>query len=167
VVPLGPAGESRPAGTERREDPRQEEGVRMNLIHQGPGRARVFWWNRYGETADPHLSRNRPSLRVALPIRGNVVVGENTMTLEVRGFGLRALLPSKFQLPLNPLAPAGKEEFTTLERDRTVAMVLVRDEIVAEPDRNELPAPATAASIRETRPNIIPTMRRVPLEWDR
>ena len=134
----------------------------MHLVHQGPGRARVFWWNRYGETADPHLSRNRPSLRVALPVRGNVVVGENTMTLEVRGFGLRSVLPSKFQLPLNPLAPAGREEWTNLERDRRVSLTLVRDEIVEEPTRAE--TPTRAASIRETRPNIIPTMQRVELQ---
>ena len=160
VVPLGPAGESRPAGAEPREDPRQEEGVRMNFVYQGPGQARVFWWNRYGETADPHLSRNRPSLRVALPVRGNVTVGENTMTLDVRGFGLRAVLPSRFHTPLNPLAPVGREEQTTLERDRRVSLVLVRDE--AEPEVNRDEALPTG-SIRDTRPNIIPTMQRVNL----
>ena len=162
VVPLGPAGESRPAGSERREDPRQEEGVRMHLIHQGPGQARVFWWNRYGETADPHLSRNRPSLRVALPVRGNVAVGENTMTLDVRGLGLRSVLPSKFHLPLNPLAPAGREDQTVLERDRRLSLVLVRDEVLEESNPDK--ANPAAGSIRETRQNIITTMRKVDLK---
>jgi hypothetical protein len=152
VYPLGPAGISRPAGAERREDPRQEEAIRMNMVYRGEGRARVFWWNRYGETADPHLSRDRPSLRVALPVRGNIEVGTNTMTVEVRGFGLRTLLPSKFHKPFNPLATPGRETETQLEPDRQVSLLLVRDEILLEP------AP------RETRENIIPTMRRVNLE---
>lgn len=151
VMPLGPAGVSRPAGTERREDPRQEEGVRMNMLYQGEGRARVFWWNRYGETADPHLSRNRPSLRVSLPTRGNIQVGDNELSLEVRGFGLRSVLPSKYHLPFNLLAPVGREGETPLEPDRKVTLVLVRDEAQAPP-------------VKETRENIIRTLQRVPLE---
>lgn len=153
VMPLGPAGDSRPAGAVRREDPRQEEGIRMHMVYQGEGRARVFWWNRYGETSDPHLSRNRPSLRVALPVRGNLLVGDNTLTLEVRGFGMRSVLPSKFQLALNLLAPVGREGETPLEPDRKVSLVLVRDEAMAPP-------------IRQTRENIIQELRRVPLEWE-
>jgi len=153
VVPLGPAAVSRPVGAARREDPRQEEETRMNFVYQGPNQARVFWWNRYGESADPHLSRDRPSLRVALPVRGNVTVGDRTMTLEVRGFGLRTLLPSKFHRPFNPLAPAGREQLTELEPDRKVTLVLVRDEILAEP-------------LKGMRPNIIPQMKRVPMEWE-
>jgi hypothetical protein len=153
VMPLGPAAVTRPAGTTPRLDPRQEEEIRMNMVYQGEGRARVFWWNRYGESADPHLSRDRPSLRVALPVRGNLQVADTTMTLEVRGFGLRTLLPSKFHTPFNPLGPDGREELTTLEPDRRVSLVLVRDETVAEP-------------LRETRPNIIPSGRRVRYEWE-
>jgi hypothetical protein len=151
VMPLGPAAVSRPAGTERREDPRQEEAIRMNMLYLGEGTARVFWWNRYGESADPHLSRDRPSLRVALPVRGNLQVGNTSMTLDVRGFGLRTLLPSKFHKPFNRLAPAGREDETPLEPDRKLALLLVRDEVQAEP-------------LRDTRPNIIPTLHRVPLE---
>jgi hypothetical protein len=154
VMPLGPAAVSRPAGEIRREDPRQEEGVRMNMLYLGDGVARVFWWNRYGESADPHMSRDRPSLRVALPIRGNLVVGNTTMALDVRGVGLRGLLPTKFRRPYNFLAPAGREEETPLEPDRKLSLVLVRDEVVAEP-------------LRETRQNIIPTLRRVPIEYGR
>ena len=152
IWPLGPAGVSRPTGTRERNDPRQEEGIRMNMVYQGEGRARVFWWNRYGESADPHLSRDRPSLRVALPVRGTLQVADNLVTLDVRGFGLRTLLPSKFHLPYNSLAPTGREAETPLEPDRRVSLVLVRDEAIAEP-------------IRETRPNIIPQMRRVRFEW--
>jgi hypothetical protein len=151
VMPLGPAAVQYPAGTERREDPRQEETVRMNMLYLGDGTARVFWWNRYGESADPHLSRDRPSLRVALPVRGNLQVGNTSMTLDVRGFGLRTLLPSKFHKPFNVLAPAGREEETPLEPDRKLALVLVRDEVLGEP-------------LRDVRPNIIPTLHRVPLE---
>jgi hypothetical protein len=152
VMPLGPAAVSRPAGTDRREDLRQEEAIRMNLLYQGDGSARVFWWNRYGESADPHMSRDRPSLRVALPVRGTLQAGDMTLTLDVRGFGLRTLLPSKFHLPFNALAPAGREEETILEPDRRVTLVLVRDVVESEP-------------LRETRQNIIPTLRRVPLEF--
>ena len=164
VVPLGPAGESRAPGAERREDPREEEAVRMNFVYQRPGRARVFWWNRYGESADPHMTRNRPSLRVALPIRGNVTVAENTMTVDVRGFGLRSVLPSKFHLPLNPLAPGWRSESSPLVPERRLSLVLVRDEVVIDPVPDAIPV---TGSIRQTRPNIIPTMRRVPFEWGR
>jgi hypothetical protein len=152
VMPLGPAAVSHPAGTDRREDLRQEEAIRMNLLYQGDGSARVFWWNRYGESADPHMSRDRPSLRVALPVRGTLQAGDMTLTLDVRGFGLRTLLPSKFHLPFNALAPAGREEETILEPDRRVTLVLVRDVVQSEP-------------LRETRQNIIPTLHRVPLEF--
>jgi len=153
LVRLGPAGVSRPAGARDRNDPRQEEEVRMNLVYQAEGRARVFWWNRYGESADPHLSRDRPSLRVALPVRGNIQVGDNTVTLDVRGFGLRTLLPSKFHKGISRLAPADREEDTPLEPDRRLNLALVRDEAFIDP-------------IRQTRQNIIPTMRRIPMEWE-
>lgn len=153
VVRLGPAGVSRPAGAVERNDPRQEEDVRMNLVYQTPDRARVYWWNRYGESADPHLSRDRPSLRVALPVRGNLAVGDGLVTLDVRGLGLRSLLPSRFHQGFNPLAPAGREADTPLEPDRRLSLVLVRDEAVIDP-------------IRQTRQNIIPTLRPVKLEWE-
>lgn len=152
VVRLGPAGVSRPAGAVDRNDPRQEEEVRMNLVYQGPDRARVYWWNRYGESADPHLSRDRPSLRVALPVRGNLRVGDGVVALDVRGFGMRSLLPSRFHQGFNLLAPAGRETDTPLEPDRRLSLVLVRDEAAIDP-------------IRQTRENIIPTMRPVRLEW--
>jgi len=152
VARLGPAGVSRPAGAVERNDPKQEEEVRMNLVYQAPDRARVYWWNRYGESADPHLSRDRPSLRVALPVRGNVRVGDGVVALDVRGFGLRSLLPSRFHQGFNPLAPAGREADTPLEPDRRLSLVLVRDEALVDP-------------IRQTRENIIPTMRPVRLEW--
>jgi hypothetical protein len=152
VVRLGPAGFSRPAGAVDRYDPRQEEEVRMNLVYQGPDRARVFWWNRYGDSADPHLSRDRPSLRVALPIRGNLRVGYGAVALDVRGYGLRSLLPSRFQQGYYPLAPAGREADTLLEPERRLSLVLVRDEAIVDP-------------VRQTRANIIPTMRPVRLEW--
>ena len=125
----------------------------MNLVYQTPDRARVYWWNRYGESADPHLSRDRPSLRVALPVRGNLAVGDGLVTLDVRGLGLRSLLPSRFHQGFNPLAPAGREADTPLEPDRRLSLVLVRDEAVIDP-------------IRQTRQNIIPTLRPVKLEWE-
>jgi hypothetical protein len=153
LMPQGPAGVSKPAGATLREDARQEEEVRMNMVYLREGRIRVFWWNRYGSTADPHLSRDRPSLRVALPIRGNLDVGDNTLTLQVRGFGLRSLLPIRFQQPFYPLAPAGRETETPLEPERRVTLVMVRDEVMAE-------------SVRKNRVNIIPTLKRVPMEWE-
>jgi hypothetical protein len=153
VVRLGPAGVSRPAGAVERNDPKQEEDVRMNLVYQAPDRARVYWWNRYGESADPHLSRDRPSLRVAWPVRGNLQVAAGVVALDVRGFGLRSLLPSRFHESFNPLAPAGREWQTALEPERRLRLVLVRDEALVDP-------------IRETRSNIIPTMRRVRMEWE-
>lgn len=152
VARLGPAGVSRPAGAVDRNDPRQEETVRMNLVYQGPDRARVFWWNRYGESADPHMSRDRPSLRVAFPVRGTIRVADRAVALDVRGVGLRSILPSRFQISINPLAPAGRETDTALEPDRRLSLVLVRDEAFIDP-------------IRQTRANIIPTMRPVRMEW--
>ena len=96
VVRLGPAAERRPVPAEIRLDPRQEESVQLHMLYEGEGRVRAFWWDRDGESIDPHLSRNAPSLRVSWPIRANMVVNDRVMTVAVRGVGLWSVLPSKF-----------------------------------------------------------------------
>jgi hypothetical protein len=85
-------------------------------------------------------------------VRGTIRVADRAVALDVRGVGLRSILPSRFQISINPLAPAGRETDTALEPDRRLSLVLVRDEAFIDP-------------IRQTRANIIPTMRPVRMEW--
>ena len=125
---LGPAGTSKPAAAQRREDPRQEEGVHLHMRYRGDGLAAVYWWDRDADVVDPHESRNRPSLRVSWPVRGGISLGEGTMVLGARGVGLRALLPSKFHYRFNRLVTPPNEDRTLLEGERTVLLVMVRDE---------------------------------------
>lgn len=152
VVRLGPAAIRRPVPAEIRLDPRQEESVLLHMLYEGEGRVRAFWWDRDGESIDPHLSRNAPSLRVSWPVRANMVINDRVMTVAVRGVGLWSVLPSKFHKTFND---AAKDlDRTELEPERRVSLVLVRDEIEQVPP---VPTPPP------TRRNIIPELRRVNL----
>lgn len=165
---LGPAGTSKPAPAERREDPRQEEGVRMNMLYRGEGRAAIYWWDRDADVVDPHESRNRPSLRVAFPVRGGIEVNDGMFILAARGVGLRALLPSKLHYRFNRLKVWPEEGRTPIEGERTVLMVMVRDEGLnnrtsdtksgAEAERLSAGEPGSRGKRIE-----VPQMRRVPL----
>ena len=165
---LGPAGTSKPAGGGTRYDPRQEEGVRLQMLYRGEGAATVYWWDRDGEVVDPHESRNRQSLRVSFPARGGVELADGVLTIGARGVGLRALLPTKFHYRFNRLRLPPEEERTPLEPERTVLLVMVRDEDIKNPmvesrasgESEDLGAGEPGS---RTRRNIIPQMRRVPL----
>lgn len=164
---LGPAGTSKPPAAERREDPRQEEGVRMNMLYRGEGLAAIYWWDRDANVVDPHMSRNRPSLRVSFPVRGGIELGDGMLVLAVRGVGLRALLPSKFHYRFNRLKTAPEEERTLIEGERTVFMIMVRDEQLDNRTSDVQTGQAEGLGAGEpgsrVRRNIIPQMHRVPL----
>jgi hypothetical protein len=146
-----PASPSLPAPAVLRNDPRQEEGMRLAMLFQSEGRAAIYAWDRYGESVDPHLSTNRPSQRVAMPIRGRLRLGDDRLTIGLRGVGLRAFLPSKFHVPFAEVEPRLGEGRTPLEPERIVVVVLVRDEVVAQP------------LVEERKRNIIPVMSPVRL----
>jgi hypothetical protein len=98
---------------------RDVEAIRPRLLHIGEGRAGIWWWDRYGESLDPGaLYRDPdtltsiPELQRAIPAEGSLVVTSTQLTLRVRGVGLRALLPPKYQAPLG--------------NDRAVVLVMER-----------------------------------------
>jgi hypothetical protein len=165
---LGPAGTTRPAGGGTRNDPRQEEGVRLQMLQRNNGLVSVYWWDRDGEVVDPHESRNRPSLRVAWPVRGAFQLTDNTLVFGARGVGLRAVLPSKFHYRFNRMITPPYEEQTRIEGERTVLLVLVRDEAIKNP-MSESQAGSADGNLGAGEPgsrgrrNIIPQMERVPM----
>jgi hypothetical protein len=165
---LGPTAVSRPSGGTPRNDPRQEEGVRLNMLYRGEGMAAVYWWDRDADVVDPHESRNRPSLRVSWPVRGGIELSEGTLVLGVRGVGLRALLPSKFHYRFNRLNTPPYEERTRIEGERTVLFVMVRDERL-DNRTSDIPQGEAGENLAAGEPgtrgrrNIIPQMHRVPL----
>ncbi len=86
---------------------RDYEAIRPKLLHAGVGRARIWWWDRFGESLDPAaLYRDPdslvsiPELQRAIPAEGGLVVTATQLRLDVRGVGLRSLLPPRFQGPL-------------------------------------------------------------------
>lgn len=166
----GPTAFARPAGGQFRNDPKEEEGIRLQLAYEAEGRALVYWWDRYGEVRDPHMGQDRPSIRVSLPVRGALAVGDGLVVLGVRGLGLRNLLPTKFQHPLELRQSRIEEGLTPLESERTVLIVMVRDEALATPPISEEQRQADRRYLGRGEPggrgriNIIPEMHRVPLD---
>lgn len=166
----GPTAFARPAGGQFRNDPKEEEGIRLQLSYEAEGRALVYWWDRYGEVRDPHMGQDRPSIRVSLPVRGALAVSDGMVVLGVRGLGLRHVLPSKFHRSLELRQSRIEEGLTPLESERTVLIVMVRDEALATPPISEEQRQQDRRYLGRGEPggrgriNIIPEMHRVPLD---
>ncbi|HVK09942.1 MAG TPA: hypothetical protein VM597_14325 [Gemmataceae bacterium] len=153
------------AAQESRGQLRDFEAIRPRMLYVGEGRARIWWWDRFGESLDPvNLYRDPGSLtsipdHQAIPTEGSLVLTATQLRLDVRGVGLRSLLPPKFQGPLGA--------------DRSVVLVLERQRrdpggppipltTPPAPERQRLaakgrPAPETAV-VRHT---LIPDPKRI------
>ncbi len=95
-----------------RNETADEDATRMIMSYVSEGRVRIGWWDRFGETRDPYNLRNDPAWREADPALGTIDLVGETMTINVRGVGLRGLLPDRF------LAPIGTERTVTIVLER-------------------------------------------------